>query len=363
MRPGPRIGRYEVLDHLASGGMGQVYLARATGLGGFERQVVIKTLDTGGAYDDEDAFVTMFLDEARLVGALHHQYIAPVHEVGWTRMRYCLVLDYIHGETAEAIWKASETRSCRVPLGLALTIGSAVASALDYAHDLTAPDGTPLEIVHRDVSLSNIMVGHDGSVRLIDFGIARSVRRGTRTEAGTLKGKIGYLAPEQIVSGQPVDHRADIFALGIVLYELTTGTRAFQIRPISSRSNASRAASSRRRRRWWPTIRRSSSTSCCARCRPSRSTATRTPVRWAGISKRSRRASGTRSVTRRSPTDSRRCSAAAGVRRVAAVTTPSRAFRARSTISPRRRSRGGSTPSARNRPPWRCSMSGPRSCP
>src|SRR3954451_22517473 len=133
---GRRIGRYEVLSHLASGGMGQVYLARATGLGGFERQVVVKTLDLS-ITDDDEAFVTMFLDEARLVGALHHQYIAPVYEVGCDdEGRYYLVMDYVHGETAEAVFRASTDGSLPLPLGFALTVVSCVASALDYAHNL-----------------------------------------------------------------------------------------------------------------------------------------------------------------------------------------------------------------------------------
>ena len=220
-----RIGRYEVLGHLASGGMGQVYLAKTTGLGGFERHVVVKTLDVA---DDEDQFVTMFLDEARLVGALHHQYIAPVYEVGCDEDgRYFIVMDYIDGETAEAVWRRShEGEAPAIPLGFALSVVYAVASALDYAHKLCGPDGKPLEIVHRDVSLSNIMIGYQGGVKLIDFGIAKSANRATKTVAGTLKGKFGYLSPEQILR-RPVDHRTDVFALGIVLYELTTMERAF----------------------------------------------------------------------------------------------------------------------------------------
>jgi len=220
-----RIGRYQVLGHLASGGMGQVYLAKTTGLGGFERHVVVKTLDVA---DDEDQFVTMFLDEARLVGALHHQYIAPVYEVGCDEDgRYFIVMDYIHGETAEAVWKRShEGDTPAIPTGFALSVVYAIASALDYAHKLRGLDGRPLEIVHRDVSLSNIMIGYEGGVKLIDFGIAKSANRATKTVAGTLKGKFGYLSPEQVLR-LPVDHRTDIFALGIVLYELTTMERAF----------------------------------------------------------------------------------------------------------------------------------------
>jgi serine/threonine protein kinase len=149
--------------------MGQVYLARATGLGGFERRVVVKTLDLSVADDEDDeAFVTMFLDQARLVGALHHQYIAPVYEVGCDdEGRYYLVMDYVHGETAELVYRASVERSWPVPLSFALTVVSCIASAFDYAHNLCSEDGTPLDIVHRDISLSNVMVGYDGAVKLI----------------------------------------------------------------------------------------------------------------------------------------------------------------------------------------------------
>lgn len=208
--------------------MGQVYLARSTGLGGFERQVVVKTLDLGITDDDSDSFITMFLDEARLVGRLHHQYIAPVYEVGCDEEgRYYLVMDYVNGETTEAVFQDAGDKKIQLPLAFALTVVSCVASALDYAHNLCSADGTPLDIVHRDVSLSNVMVGYDGGIKLIDFGIAKAANRATKTQVGTLKGKIGYLAPEQVLR-KHVDHRADIFALGIVLYELTTQSRAFR---------------------------------------------------------------------------------------------------------------------------------------
>src|SRR5580765_618726 len=132
--------------------MGHVYLARATGLGGFERQVVVKTLDPQQLEDD--ALVGMFLDEARVLGALHHQYIAPIYEVGRDdEGRYFLVMDYVRGDTAEAVWRAANDRGAVVPLGCALSVVTAVASALDYAHGLCAADGSALSIVHRDVSL------------------------------------------------------------------------------------------------------------------------------------------------------------------------------------------------------------------
>jgi serine/threonine protein kinase len=157
-----------------------------------------------------------------------HQYIAPIYEVGRDEDgRYYLVMDYIHGETAEAVYKRRSERGGLLPVPFSLTVVSAVALALDYAHALRAADGTPLEIVHRDVSLSNVMIGYDGSVKLIDFGIAKAANRGTKTAVGMLKGKLAYLAPEQVVH-RHVDHRADIFALGIVLYELTTMARAFR---------------------------------------------------------------------------------------------------------------------------------------
>jgi serine/threonine protein kinase len=186
-----RIGRYEVLAHLASGRVGHVYLARAPGVGEFERTVVIKTLES---YDD--AVVAMFLDEARLVGALHHQHITPIHEVGCDATgRHFLVRDYIRGETAETVWRALCERGEPAPLAFTLTVVSAVASALEYAHTRC---GRPFDI---DVSLSNVMIGRDGTVKLIDLG--RAAR----------------------------DHGTDVFALGIVLHELTTMTRAYRTPP------------------------------------------------------------------------------------------------------------------------------------
>jgi serine/threonine-protein kinase len=222
-----RIGRYELVSHLASGGMGHVYLARFGGLGGFERHVVLKTLDLQGVDADEDDAVAMFLDEARLLGLLHHQHITPVFEVGRDEGRLYLVMDYIHGHTAHDVWQRTLEIGAALPIDFSLTVASAAASGLHYAHTRRGPDGKQLHIVHRDVTLSNLMIGFDGDVKLIDFGIAKAANRSVHTQVGFVKGKVGYMAPEQI-RGQGVDARTDVFSLGIVLYELTTMRRAFR---------------------------------------------------------------------------------------------------------------------------------------
>jgi serine/threonine-protein kinase len=221
-----RIGRYDVVSHLATGGMGQVFLARSSGLGGFVRHVVLKTLDLPGT--EEDEAVAMFLDEARLLGLLHHQHITPVYEVGKDDDGHpFLVMDYIHGHTAHDVWQRTNQLGASLPIDFSLTVAAAAASGLHYAHTRRDAEGRSLRIVHRDVSLSNLMIGFDGAVKLIDFGIAKATNRSIQTQAGFIKGKLGYMAPEQL-RGQEVDARTDVFALGIVLYELTTMRRAFR---------------------------------------------------------------------------------------------------------------------------------------
>ena len=221
-----RIGRYDVVAHLATGGMGQVFLARSSGLGGFVRHVVLKTLDLPGT--DEDEATAMFLDEARLLGLLHHQHITPVYEVGRDDDGHLfLVMDYVHGRTAHDVWQRTNQLGAVLPIDFSLTVAASAASGLHYAHTRRDAEGRSLRIVHRDVSLSNLMIGFDGAVKLIDFGIAKAANRSTQTQAGYIKGKLGYMAPEQL-RGHAVDARTDVFALGIVLYELTTMRRAFR---------------------------------------------------------------------------------------------------------------------------------------
>ena len=222
-----RIGRYDLITALATGGMGRIYLGRAAGVGGFERKFVIKTLEVPVTVESDQA-IAMFLDEARLLGLLHHQHIASVFEVGRDDDgRHYMVIDYVDGYSAHDVWERAVQFGAQLPLDFTLTVASAIANGLHYAHTQRDIDGTPLGIVHRDVTPSNVMIGHDGAVQLIDFGIAMAATRKTKTQTGFVKGKVSYLSPEQ-VAGRDVDARTDVFSLGILLYELSTLHRAFR---------------------------------------------------------------------------------------------------------------------------------------
>jgi serine/threonine protein kinase len=213
------------VKHLADGGMAQVLLARATGIEGFERHVVLKRIHEDRAKDP--TFVKMFLDEARLAGALHHTNIVQVHDIGEQGGEYFFAMEYVHGEDLRKLLMTLSEKHAQIPLAHVVTIIMAAASALHYAHELCGSDRKPIGLVHRDVSPANILVGYDGTVKVVDFGIAKAALRSTETISGMLKGKVAYMAPEQC-SGKPVDRRSDVFALGVVLYELTTVRRLFK---------------------------------------------------------------------------------------------------------------------------------------
>ena len=222
---GTMLGKYEVVRKLAMGGMAEIYLARLRGTAGFEKLVVIKRILPTVANDPK--FVEMFLDEARLAATLQHPNIADVHEVGEHEGSPFFAMEFIHGQDVRAIRHGARKRKEQVPLAIALAIVHGTAAALDYAHDKCGPDGKNLGLVHRDVSSSNILVSYEGAIKLIDFGIARATSRTLRTQTGTLKGKIPYMSPEQC-KGHPLDRRSDLFSLGVVMYELTTGRRPFR---------------------------------------------------------------------------------------------------------------------------------------
>ena len=220
-----KLGRYEVLKHLADGGMAEVLIARSQGIEGFTRHVVIKRILGDNAKNAH--FVKMFVDEARLAAAIHHQNVVQVHDIGSDGGEYFFTMEYVHGEDLRKILFHAAQAKTRVPLEHVITIISAAAAGLHHAHELRAPDRKPLGIVHRDVSPANILVGYDGGVKVADFGIAKAAVRTTETLSGVLKGKVAYMSPEQCL-GATMDRRSDIFGLGIVLYELATVRRLFK---------------------------------------------------------------------------------------------------------------------------------------
>jgi serine/threonine protein kinase len=205
--------------------MAEIFLARAAGLEGFAKYVVVKRMLPEVARRRE--MVAMFLDEAKLTARLRHQNIAQVYDFGLIDESYFFTMEYLHGRDLRAVMSRVTERGERLPLQHALTIVAGAAQGLHHAHEAVDDDGVSLDVVHRDVSLSNIVVTFDGGVKLVDFGVAKARSRMTETRAGGLKGKIAYMSPEQCL-GDPIDRRSDVFALGIVLYELTTTTRLFK---------------------------------------------------------------------------------------------------------------------------------------
>jgi serine/threonine protein kinase len=223
-KPGDRLGKYELVCRLAIGGMAEIFLARASGIAGFEKLVVLKRILPQYAFQDQ--FVEMFLAEARLTATLSHPNIAHVYDIGTVDDFYFFTMEFVHGEDLNQVGKALAKAQKPFPLEAALTIIHGVCAGLHHAHEACGSDGLPLGIVHRDVSPSNVLIAYDGSVKLVDFGIAKMTTRAQATRVGTLKGKISYMSPEQC-RGEPLDRRSDVFAIGILLYEMTTGQRLF----------------------------------------------------------------------------------------------------------------------------------------
>lgn len=217
-----RIGRYEIDRRIGSGGMALTYRCRLEGLGGFRKKVVVKVLHPDHIGDE--AFVQMFLDEARLSARLHHANIAQVFEVGDDHGIPYMVMEFVNGPNLASLSRRIGPFGER-PYGLISHMLAAVARGLDHAHHLRDDDGRPLGIVHRDVSLGNIVISGEGVPKLIDFGIAKWNEKNNVTEVGLLKGKLHYMAPEQL-SGD-ADHRADVYQLGVCLFWLATGRPPF----------------------------------------------------------------------------------------------------------------------------------------
>lgn len=219
-----RFGKYVLLDRINVGGMAEVFKAKAFGVEGFEKIVAIKRILPTMSEDDE--FIKMFVDEARITVQLHHENIVQVHELGREADQYYIAMEYVSGRDMRQVLDAMKKRGQRIPVATAAYIAANVAEGLDYAHHKTDASGKNLKLIHRDVSPQNILVSYDGAVKITDFGIAKAEDRASKTQAGVLKGKFAYMSPEQ-VRGQEIDGRSDIFAVGILLYEMVTGERLF----------------------------------------------------------------------------------------------------------------------------------------
>ncbi len=224
LSPGDKLGKYEVIRQIAVGGMAELYLARTVGIEGFEKLVVLKRILP--QYLSNASFVEMFLNEARLAATLHHANVAQVYDIGIDEGDYFFAMEYVHGEDLEHIAAASDEQGVPISLDAALTLVSGLCAALHYAHERVGADGRPLHIVHRDVSPSNVLVSYDGAVKLVDFGIARAASHPGTTQGG-LKGKIAFMSPEQCLAKAQLDRRSDLYSVGAILYELTTGRPTF----------------------------------------------------------------------------------------------------------------------------------------
>ncbi len=219
------VGGYTIVGELATGGMAELFLARRVGPEGFARSVVVKRILPHLAKSDE--FVRMFLDEARIAAGIRHPNVVSVEELGRDGDSLFMVMEYLSGESLHALIAELARRNRHLDPALAAHVVAEACAGLHAAHEMTDDSGRPLEVVHRDVSPQNLFITYDGSVKVLDFGIAKAADRLTRTETGYFKGKFAYMAPEQIKE-QPVDRRADVFALGVVLFEALTGRRLFR---------------------------------------------------------------------------------------------------------------------------------------
>ena len=217
-------GKYYLLDRISVGGMAEVFKAKAFGVEGFERLLAVKRILPSIAEDEE--FITMFIDEAKIAVQLNHANIARIDDLGKVGDSYFIAMEYVEGKDLRTIFDRLRKKAQTVPFAMAVYIMMKMCEGLDYAHNKKDSAGRDVNLVHRDVSPQNVLISFDGQVKLIDFGIAKAAGKAGKTQAGILKGKFGYMSPEQ-VRGLSLDRRSDIFAVGICLWELLTGERLF----------------------------------------------------------------------------------------------------------------------------------------
>jgi serine/threonine protein kinase len=218
-------GKYALLRKIASGGMAEVFLAKQVGLDGFEKLVVLKRILPHLAHQPE--YVRMFLDEAKTAADLRHSNLVGTFEIGEDHGVYFMVMEFLYGQDVRTVYKTAIAQKVEVPLHFTVGILIDACAGLHYAHTKRDLSGKKLGIVHRDISPQNMIVTYEGETKIVDFGIAKAAHQKTETASGVLKGKYSYMSPEQAM-GQHTDHRTDIFALGIVLFEMTTLRRLFR---------------------------------------------------------------------------------------------------------------------------------------
>jgi len=217
-------GGYTLLERIGVGGMAEVFLARRSGVAGFEKDIVIKRIRPH--LTEHESFVNMFLGEAKLAAQLSHPNIVQIYDLGRIQDSYFIAMEYIAGRDMSALIPRAKKMSFPFPAEYAMRIGSSICEALYYAHTQSDSYGNPLHIVHRDISPENIRLAWTGAVKILDFGIAKAATQMHETKAGEIKGKLCYMSPEQVL-GKEIDHRSDIFALGVVLYEGLTGLKLY----------------------------------------------------------------------------------------------------------------------------------------
>jgi serine/threonine-protein kinase len=217
-------GKYTLIARLAVGGMAEIFLARLEGVGGFRKQVVIKRILPHLAEDSR--FVSMFLDEARIAARISHPNVCPVYELGEVDGQLFLAMEYLDGLPLSRMMRTMSRAGTVIPPVMGAAILGQACEGLHHAHKLAEPDGTPTGVIHRDVSPQNLFLTTTGTLKVLDFGVAKIRGSSARTRTGTLKGKYAYMSPEQL-RGEPLDHRSDVFALGVCAFELFTSRRLF----------------------------------------------------------------------------------------------------------------------------------------
>jgi len=216
--------RYRVLKRLASGGMAEVFVAESAGIEGFKKQVAIKRVLP--ALSRKEQFIQMFLDEARLSAHLSHSNVVSVFDIGVGDGTYFIVMEFVDGADLKHVIDHRKKLEVPVPVEEAAFIAAKICQGLSYAHELTTADGRPMNIVHRDITPANVLITKYGEIKIVDFGLAKASSQLAESDAGVIKGKFGYLAPETVME-LGVDHRVDVFAVGIILWEMLAGQRLF----------------------------------------------------------------------------------------------------------------------------------------